>query len=70
MDFLGQTGADALKGADILRTAPEKYASGVEYAANPIAQSLKSVAQTLFADLGDARLLHPARQASTPTPAR
>ena len=52
MDFLGQTGADALKGADILRTAPEKYASGVEYAANPIAQSLKSVAQTLFADLG------------------
>ena len=52
MDFLGQTGADALKGADILRTAPEKYSSGVEYAANPIAQSLKSVAQTLFADLG------------------
>ena len=52
MDFLGQTGTDALKGADILRTAPAMYESTVEYAANPIAQSLKSVAQTLFADLG------------------
>ena len=52
MDFLGQTGRDALKGADILRTAPEMYASSVEYAANPIAQSLRSVAQVMFADLG------------------
>ena len=50
--FLGQTGLDALKGADILRTAPAKYCSNVEYADNPIAQSLKSVAQTMFADLG------------------
>ncbi len=52
MDFLGQTGTDALEGADILRTAPEQYHSSVEYAADPIAQSLKSVAQVLFADLG------------------
>ena len=52
MDFLGQTGSDALKGADILRTAPAKYASNVEYAANPIAESMKSVAQVMFADLG------------------
>ncbi|MCH8206789.1 MAG: DUF1501 domain-containing protein [Chloroflexi bacterium] len=52
MDFLGQTGTDALKGADILRTAPEKYSSGVEYAADGMAQSLKSVAQVMFADLG------------------
>ena len=52
MDFLGQTGTDALKGADILRTAPGKYSSTVEYAANPIAQSLRSVAQVMFADLG------------------
>jgi len=50
--FLGQTSLDALKGADILRTAPGKYSSNVEYADNPIAQSLKSVAQTMFADLG------------------
>ena len=52
MDFLGQTGRDALKGADILRTAPGKYESTVEYAANPIAQSMRSVAQVMFADLG------------------
>lgn len=52
MDFLGQNGRDALKGADILRTAPAHYASTVEYAANPVAQNLKSMAQVMFADLG------------------
>ena len=52
LDFLGQTGSNALKGADILRTAPEKYSSTIEYAANPIAQSMRSAAQVLFADLG------------------
>ena len=52
MDYLGQTGRDALKGADILRTAPEKYSSTVEYADNPIAQSLKNAAQVMCADLG------------------
>lgn len=52
MEFLGQTGKDALKGADILRTAPGKYSSNVEYADNPIAQKLKSVSQVMFADLG------------------
>lgn len=52
MDFLGQTGTDALKGADILKTAPQKYSSGVEYADSAIAKSLKSVAQVMFADLG------------------
>ena len=52
MDFLGQTGLDALKGADILRTAPARYSSSIEYADNPIAQSMKSVAQVMFADLG------------------
>ena len=50
--FLGQTGTDALRGADILRTAPAKYSSTVEYADNPVAQSLKSVAQVMTADLG------------------
>ena len=52
MQFLGQTGVDALKGADILRSAPARYSSTVEYAANSIAQSLKSAAQVMFADLG------------------
>ncbi len=60
MEFLGQTGTDALKGADILRTAPEKYESSVEYAANPMADSLKSVAQVMFADLGT-RILYTQR---------
>ena len=39
--FLSQAGTDALKGADILRSAPEKYSSTVEYADTPIAQSLR-----------------------------
>jgi uncharacterized protein (DUF1501 family) len=52
MSFLGQTASDALKGADILRTAPAKYASTVTYANNAIAQNLKSVAQVMCADLG------------------
>ena len=52
MDFLGQTGRDALKGADILRTGPAKYSSSIEYADNPIAQSMKSAAQVMFAELG------------------
>jgi len=52
LDFLGQTGTDALKGADILRTAPQQYSSTIEYASNPISQSLRSVAQVLLADFG------------------
>ena len=57
MDFLGQTGNDALKGADILRTAPAKYSSNVEYADNPVAQSMRSISQVLLADLGT-RIYH------------
>ena len=52
MDSLGQTGRDALKGAGVLRTAPAKYSSTVEYAQNPFAQSMKNIAQVMFADLG------------------
>ena len=52
MDYLGQTGLDALKGADILRTAPEKYQSSVEYGESVIAQNLKAISQVLLADLG------------------
>ena len=48
-----QTGRGMLDGADTLRSAPEKYSSTVEYnAENPIAQSLKGVAQVMAADLG------------------
>ena len=49
---LGQAGTDALKGADTLRTAPQMYSSDVEYADNPIAQTLKHVSQVLCAGLG------------------
>ena len=52
MDYLGQTGRDALKGADILKIAPQKYSSTVEYADSPIAKALKGVAQVHLADLG------------------
>jgi uncharacterized protein (DUF1501 family) len=48
-----ETGRGALDGADLLREAPSKYRSEVEYPAdNPIAQSLKGVAQVMSADLG------------------
>ena len=62
MDYLGQTGRDALKGADIIKTAPEQYSSSIEYADNPIAKSLKSVAQVHLANLGNPGFLHPVRQ--------
>ena len=52
MDYIRQTGLDALKGAEILKQAPAKYSSIVEYADNPIAQSLRGVAQVHLADLG------------------
>ena len=52
MDYLGQTGLDAMRGADILKEAPLKYKSNVEYPDNPFAKSLKGVAQVHFADLG------------------
>jgi uncharacterized protein (DUF1501 family) len=51
--YMGQTGLDAQKGADILRSAVQKYASTVKYPeGNPIAASLKGAAQVKFADLG------------------
>ncbi|MCY4417619.1 MAG: DUF1501 domain-containing protein [Chloroflexi bacterium] len=52
MDYLGQTGRDALKGADIVRSAPEQYTSTVEYADTPISKYLRDIAQVYLADLG------------------
>ncbi|MDA0264839.1 MAG: DUF1501 domain-containing protein [Chloroflexi bacterium] len=52
MDYLGQAGRDAMKGADIIRTAPARYSSTVEYARNAISNSLKDVAQVHLAGLG------------------
>ena len=52
MDYLGQTGRDALQGADIIRSAAEKYSSTVEYAETPVAKFLRDIAQVYMADLG------------------
>ena len=52
MDYLGQTGLEAMNGADILKVAPELYSSNVEYAETTIAQKLKGVAQVHLANLG------------------
>ena len=52
MEYLGQTGLDALRGADIIKTAPQQYSSTVEYPTNAIATSLKDVAQVHLAGLG------------------
>ena len=52
MDYLGNTGLDALKGADVLKVAPQQYSSNVEYAATPIARALKGVAMTHLANVG------------------
>ena len=52
MDYLSQTGLDALQGSDILGTVLDKYSSEVEYADNSFAKSIKSAAQVLLADIG------------------
>ena len=52
MDYIHETGRSALKGADILKTAPENYSSSVEYGHYPIANGVKGIAQVHLADLG------------------
>ena len=51
-DYIASTGLDLLRGAEILKKAPEMYSSEVEYAQNPIAMSLKDVARIHLAGLG------------------
>jgi uncharacterized protein (DUF1501 family) len=52
MDYIHQTGTDALKGADILSTAPDNYSSTVEYSTTAIGQYMKNIAQTHLAGFG------------------
>ena len=52
MDYLRQTGLDALKGADILKEAPLMYSSSVEYPDTTIAKKLKGIAQVHMANFG------------------
>ena len=52
MDYIHATGTDALKGADILATAPDNYTSNVEYSNTVIGQYMKNIAQTHLANFG------------------
>ncbi len=51
-DYIRRTGIEALKGADILTTAPGKYRSEVEYANSAMGGYLRDMAQVHNADFG------------------
>ncbi|HEU0021346.1 MAG TPA: DUF1501 domain-containing protein [Dehalococcoidia bacterium] len=57
VDYLAQTGLDALKGADILSTAADRYSSTVEYGGDTVGQYMRNMAQTHLAGFGT-RLLY------------
>ena len=52
MEYIRSTGTDALKGADILATAPGMYSSNVEYSSSTVGQYMKNIAQTHLAGFG------------------
>jgi uncharacterized protein (DUF1501 family) len=52
LSYFAQTGLDALKGADILSTAPANYASTVKYGDDVVAQYMRNIVQTHLANLG------------------
>ena len=52
LDQIGQTGVDALAGVDMLKPVPSLYSSNVEYAADPLSQSLRGIAQVHTAGIG------------------
>ena len=52
MEYLSQTGMDAMNGADILATATAKYSSTVEYGGSSMSQYMRNIAQVHCADLG------------------
>ena len=51
-EYLGHTGLDALKGADILKEGLGRYSSEVEYGAEQISRNLRDIATIHCADLG------------------
>ncbi len=51
-EYLGQTGLDALTGADILQDGLSRYSSTVEYGTDPVSKSLRDVATIHTADVG------------------
>ena len=52
VDYLAQTGLDALKGADILSSALDSYSSTVEYGGDDVGQYMKNMVQTHLAGFG------------------
>ena len=52
LEYMGTTGLDSLKGADILKVAPSKYKSDVKYPDTQIGNKLRGVAQVHLANLG------------------
>ncbi len=52
LDYIRNTGTDALKGADILATAPQMYSSDIEYSNTAVGQYMKNIAQTHLAGFG------------------
>jgi uncharacterized protein (DUF1501 family) len=52
MEYLGETGLEAMQGADILKVAPERYNSSVEYADTLIARRLRDIARIHLAEVG------------------
>ncbi len=52
LDYLVQTGNDVLQGADILKAAPSKYKTSIEYANSIISKNLQGIAKVLTANLG------------------
>src|SRR5918911_2099421 len=52
MDYLSETAIDSLKGEDIIKVAPQKYSSTVQYPNTPIARKLKGIAQVHIAEIG------------------
>ncbi len=52
MDYLTSTGSDALKGADILKTAPGKYSSTIEYGEDTVSRYMRNIGQVHLAGLG------------------
>ncbi len=52
MDYIRSTGIYALKGADVLATAPAKYKSTVEYTKSVVGQYMKNIVQTYLAGFG------------------
>ena len=52
VDYLAQTGLDALKGADILSSALDTYSSTIEYGGDDVGQYMRNMVQTHLAGFG------------------